>query len=82
MNMNPTTPLKWGAVVFALFWTGTMLWWVGATAPVEILILAFCGALGSYGWYHAMRLAFHYARLLPLQREETAKERGGTRCGR
>jgi len=65
MNMNPATPLKWGAVVFAVFWTGTMLWWVGATGPVEILILAFCGALGSYGWYHAMRFAFRYVRPRP-----------------
>jgi hypothetical protein len=67
MNMNASTPLKWGAIAFAVFWTVAMLWWMGATGPVEILIPAFCGALGSYGWYHAMRFAFRRAGLLPEQ---------------
>jgi hypothetical protein len=47
MNLNPLTALKWGAVVFAVFWTGAMLWWTGSTGAVEVFIFALCGALGS-----------------------------------
>ncbi len=65
MTFKATTPLKWGAVVFAVFWTGTMLWWTGSTGPVEIIIFAFCGAVGSYGWYYAMCFAFRHVGLLP-----------------
>jgi hypothetical protein len=65
MKLTPNTPLKWGAVAFGVFWTGAMLWWTGSSGPVEICILALCGALGSYGWYHGMRFAFRRVGLLP-----------------
>lgn len=65
MKLTPTTSLKWGAVAFAVFWTGAMVWWTGSATPIEICILALFGALGSFGWYHAMCFAFRRIGLLP-----------------
>jgi hypothetical protein len=65
MTMNATTPLRWGAAVFAVFWTATMPCWAGSSEPFEILIFVLCGALGGYGWYYAMCFGFRYAGLLP-----------------
>jgi hypothetical protein len=65
MKLAPTVPLKSGAVAFAIFWTGAMLWWTGSTGPIEICILALCGALGGLGWYLAMDFVFRRIGLLP-----------------
>jgi hypothetical protein len=65
MKLTPDTPLKCGAVAFALFWTGAMLWWTGTSGPIEICILALCGALGGLGWYLAMDFIFRRVGLLP-----------------
>jgi hypothetical protein len=77
MNLNSTTPLKWGAVVLAVLWTGTMLWRTAATGPLEIFLLAFCGVVCSYGWYHATCFFFGRVGLLPAERDETAEARRG-----
>jgi len=77
MNLNSTTLLKWGVAIFAMFWTCGMLWRTGATGPVDIFILAFCGAAGSCGWYQAMCFAFRRFGLLPPERDETVEARRG-----
>src|SRR5690242_3319394 len=77
MNLTPNVSLKSGAVAFAIFWTGAMLWWTGSTGPVEICILAVCGALGSYAWYHAMRFAFRRIGLSASRGAVTVEARQG-----
>jgi uncharacterized membrane protein YdbT with pleckstrin-like domain len=53
--MNPTTPLKIGAIAFTVLWTGLMVWWSGSFAVANIVILTICGALACYLWYRFMR---------------------------
>jgi hypothetical protein len=80
MTLISTAPLKWGAVVLAVLWTGTMLWRTGATGPVEIFVLTFCGAACSYGWFNVMCSLFSRVGLLPPEQDETAEARRGKIC--
>ena len=48
-------PVKLSAVVFAVLWTGWMVWWSGSFDPVNIIMLTICGAVAGYAWYRAMR---------------------------
>jgi hypothetical protein len=77
MPLNSTAPLKWGAVVLAVLWTGTMLWRTGATGSLELFVLAFCGVVCSYGWYNGARFYFGRFGLLPPEHDETAEARRG-----
>src|SRR5215470_11995624 len=54
-----------------------MLWWTGSTGPAEIFILALCGAVGSYGWFHAMSFCFRRAGLLPPEGDDATEVRPG-----
>ena len=58
MTMSPSTPLKWGAVAFAVLWTFWMLWWSGSLDRANVIILTICGAVAGYLWYLAMRWLF------------------------
>jgi hypothetical protein len=63
--MNRTTQLKLCSLVFAVMWTGWMLW---ANEPVDranIVMLVVCGALAGSAWYYAMRWLLQLIRLLP-----------------
>jgi hypothetical protein len=67
MNKNPTTPLKFSAIVFAILWTGWMLWWSGSFAPANVVILSICGSVAGVGWFFAMRFIFQHRGLLPRE---------------
>jgi uncharacterized membrane protein YedE/YeeE len=58
MTMTPSTPLKLGAVVFAVLWTLWMLWWSGSLDRINIAMLMICGAMVGYFWYRCMRWVF------------------------
>jgi hypothetical protein len=62
--MDQARRLKLGAIFFAIFWIGGMLWWSGEYHPANIIILAVCGTVGGYLWYLAMRWVFGYMHLL------------------
>ena len=62
--MDQARRLKLGAVFYAFFWVGAMLWWSGEYRPANIIILAVCGTVGGYLWYLAMRWVFAHLRLL------------------
>jgi len=74
MNVSSTAPLKWSAVVFAVLWAGSVLWWTGSYEPAGIFILASCGAIVGCGWYFAMRFMFRRSGLLPDHRREDTSE--------
>ena len=63
MTMTPSTPLKLGAVAFAVLWTLWMLWWSGSLDRVNVAMLTICGAVAGYAWYLAMRWLFQRMRL-------------------
>jgi hypothetical protein len=62
MPVNPSTPLKLGAVAFAMLWTLWMLWWSGSLDRVNVAMLTVCGAVAGYFWYLAMRWFARRAR--------------------
>jgi hypothetical protein len=78
MKLNPFIPLKWGAAIAAMVWTGWMLWWSGSLEIGNVVILTIIGAVFGFAWYFAMRLAFkHIFRLAPDGTPmETAPPRG------
>ena len=53
--MNQDTTLKFSAIMFAVLWTGGMIWSSGSFDAANIIILALCGAAAGYAWYRAMR---------------------------
>jgi hypothetical protein len=63
--MNPAASLKRSAVIFAVLWTGWMLWWSGSFDRVNIIMLTICGAAVGYAWYRAMRWLFARRGMLP-----------------
>ena len=71
--MNPIARLKLSSALFTVLWTGAMLWWSGAYAPANIIILSICGALAGYFWYRAMRWQFQLMGMLP--RHDTVETR-------
>jgi hypothetical protein len=65
MTMTPSTPLKLGAIAFAVLWTFWMLWWSGSLDRANVVILTLCGAIAGYLWYLSMRWLFRRIRLHP-----------------
>lgn len=63
--MNPETPLKLNSIAFAILWTAWMVWWSGAFNPVNVGIMAACGALAAWLWFLGMRWYFRRVGLLP-----------------
>jgi drug/metabolite transporter (DMT)-like permease len=53
--MSDLTLLKLAALMFAVLWTGWMLWSSESLETANIVMLAICGALAGYFWYRAMR---------------------------
>jgi hypothetical protein len=45
MTVTPSTPLKLGAVAFAVLWTLWMMWRSGSLDRVNIAMLTICGAM-------------------------------------
>lgn len=70
--MDQAKRLKLGAIFFAVFWVGGMLWWSGELRPANIVIVAVCGAVGGYLWYLAMHWMFQAMRLHRLDRDRGA----------
>ena len=62
---NSVTRLKWNAVVFAVLWTGGMIWWSGDYDRVNVVMLTICAAVAGYLWYRFMRWHFQRKGLLP-----------------
>ncbi len=62
--MNPTVQLKLSAIVFAVLWTGGMLWWSGSLDRVNVIAWTICGALVGYFWYLGMRWISRRRRVL------------------
>ena len=52
--MNPEFRLTWASILFAVLWTGGMIWWTGPE-PANVVILAICGAIAGWVWYVFMR---------------------------
>ena len=65
MTMTPSTPLKLGAIAFAVLWTFWMLWWSGSLDRVNVTMLTICGGAVGYFWYRAVRWQFRRIGLLP-----------------
>jgi hypothetical protein len=63
--MEPTTPLKLGAVVFAVIWTGWMLWSLGLFTPANDVLWTIGGTTTGYLWYRAMLWQFRRSGLMP-----------------
>ena len=64
---NSVTRLKWSAVVFAVLWTGCMIWWSGDYDRVNVVMLTIWGAVAGYLWYRFMRWHFQRKGLLPRE---------------
>ncbi len=75
MKGNPTASLKWSALVFAVLWSGGMLWWNGSFELANIVILAICGGVVGVCWFVAMRFIFQGTGLLPRADAVTASRR-------
>ena len=56
--MNPLNTLKLCSVMFAVLWTGWMLWSSGELAAANIAILTIVGAVAGYLWFVGMRWFF------------------------
>jgi hypothetical protein len=65
MNRNPETALKWNAIVFAVLWTGWMLWWSGSLDRANVAIVSVCEIAVGYFWHRLMRWQFRRTRMLP-----------------
>jgi hypothetical protein len=53
--INQMTQLKLSAIVFAVLWTGGMLWWNAPPDIVSLIIWTICGVVVGYLWYRAAR---------------------------
>ena len=52
--MSSDIRLIWASILFAVLWTGGMIWWTGPQ-PANVVILAICGAIAGWLWYVFMR---------------------------
>ena len=64
MDTNPAISLKWSAIVFALLWTGWMVWFTGSFNSAGVVCSAVGGVMVGYFWYLAMCFVFRRAGLL------------------
>lgn len=58
--MDQVRRLKFSAIAFGVFWSAFMVWWSGEYHPVNIVILAVCGAIAAALWYWAMGRYFRW----------------------
>lgn len=63
--MNVVNILKLSSAIFALLWSGWMVWSSGDFAVANIVILAIVGAIAGYFWFLGMRWYFRRVGLLP-----------------
>ena len=63
VDTNPAISLKWSAIVFALLWTGWMIWFTGSFNAAGVISFAACGVMVGYFWYLAMCFVFRRAGL-------------------
>ncbi len=73
MTATPSTPLKLGAVAFAVLWTLLMMWRSGSLDRVNVIMLTICGAVAGYLWYLAMRWLLRRMRLLAAGEDADAR---------
>ena len=63
--------LKLASIVFAVMWTGWMLWWSSPQRPAEVAIIVACGVLAGVAWHwlYGRWYRWHFARhLFPRKR--------------
>ena len=53
--MNPSTRLKWSAIVFAGLWIVGMVCWDGSFSRANLVTTTIGGVLLGYVWYRFMR---------------------------
>ena len=75
MPVNRSTPLKLGAIAFAVLWTLWMLWWSGSLDRVNVAMLTVCGAVAGYLWYLAMRWFARRARAFAVDASTEGPQR-------
>jgi hypothetical protein len=63
VDTNPAISLRWSAIVFAMLWTGWMVWFTGSFNLAGAVSFAVCGVMVGYFWYLAMRFVFKRAGL-------------------
>ena len=64
--MNFSNVLKLSSVMFALLWSGWMIWSSGDFAVANIVIFAIMGAVVGYLWFLGMRWFFRRISLPPI----------------
>ena len=52
--MTSELRLTCASILFAVLWTGGMIWWTGPE-PANVVILTICGAIAAALWYFFMR---------------------------
>lgn len=66
--MTHRSRLKLASLIFAVLWTLWMVWSLSAVHPVQIGVLALCGAIGGIAWhwlYGAWYRWYFAARVFP-----------------
>ncbi|MGE3146802.1 MAG: hypothetical protein AB7K35_14585 [Pseudorhodoplanes sp.] len=52
--MDQATRLKYASAFVGVFWTIGMVWRSGSPDPVNVVVLAVCGAALAYLWHRFM----------------------------
>jgi small-conductance mechanosensitive channel len=62
--------LKLAALIFAILWTGWMMWWSAARQPADFVMISICGVLVGLVWYWSIRWYRGYLarKLFPRKR--------------
>jgi hypothetical protein len=65
MALNRSTPLKLGAIAFAVLWAAWMIWSSGSLDSANIIMFSISGAIIGFLWYLGMRWFFQRMRTSP-----------------
>jgi hypothetical protein len=65
MTLNRSTPLKLGAIAFAVLWAAWMIWSSGSLDLINIIMFSISGAVIGFLWYLGMRWFFQRMRMSP-----------------
>ena len=65
MTHDRSTPLKIGAIAFAVLWAAWMIWSSGSLDRVNIIMFSISGAVVGFLWYLGMRWFFRRMQMSP-----------------
>jgi hypothetical protein len=65
MTLNRSTPLKLGAIAFAVLWAAWMIWSSGPFDRANIIMFSISGAVIGFLWYFGMRWFFERMQMPP-----------------